>query len=120
MFYMPNPRAMVEGFSLLVNRLKELDPDCQIMVCASGRASSYLAALAVIMGLHLRVGTEDTIWRYPHRDEKIKNNLQTFNTAKALCDVLGREIATADEIKGILGIPAADKIGSARVMSKPV
>jgi len=118
MFYMPNPRAMVEGFSLLVNRLKELDPDCQIMVCASGRASSYLAALAVIMGLHLRVGTEDTIWRYPHRDEKIKNNLQTFNTAKALCDVLGREIATADEIKGILGIPTADKIGSARVMSK--
>jgi len=102
MFYMPHPRAMVEGFSLLVNRLKELDSDCQILVCASGRASVYLAALAIIMGLHLRVGTEDTVWRYPHRDEKVRSNLESFQTAKALCGLLGREIATADEIRELL------------------
>jgi uncharacterized protein (DUF849 family) len=104
MFYMPNPRAMVEGFALLVNRLKELDPDCQIVVCASGRASSYLGALAIIMGLHLRVGTEDTVWRYPHRDEKVRSNLESFNTAKALCELLGRKIATADEVRKLLSI----------------
>jgi len=101
---MPNPRAMVEGLALLVNRLKELDPECQILVCCSGRASVYLATLSVLMGLHFRVGTEDTVWRYPHRNEKLKSNLQAFQTAKAICELLGREIATADDQRKILGI----------------
>lgn len=104
MFYMPNPRAMVEGLTLLVNRLKELDSDCQIFVCCSGRASVYLATLSVLMGLHFRVGTEDTVWRYPHRNEKLQSNLQAFLTAKEICELLGREIATADDQRKILGI----------------
>ncbi len=104
MFYMPNPRAMVEGITLLVNRLKELDPDCEISIAAAGRASVYLSALAILMGLHIRVGTEDTIWRYPHRDEKLESNLQSFQTAKALCELLGREIATADEHRRDIGL----------------
>ncbi len=103
-FYMPNPRGMVEGLTLLVNRLKELDPDCQILVCSSGRASIYLATLAILMGLHARVGTEDSIWRYPHRDEKIRSNAESFRTAKALCDLLGREIASADEYREIIRV----------------
>lgn len=103
-FYIPNPRAMVEGITLLVNRLKELDPDCQILVCSSGRASIYLGTLAILMGLHLRVGTEDTLWRYPHRDEKLESNLQAFQSAKALCEILGRDIATADEYRRLVGI----------------
>ena len=104
MFYIPNPRAMVEGLTFLVNRLKELDPDCQILVCSSGRASIYLTALAILMGLHVRVGTEDTVWRYPHRDEKVQSNLQAFQSAKTLCELLGRDIATADEYRRIIGL----------------
>jgi len=104
MFFMPNPRAMVEGLTLLVNRLKELDPDCQILVCGSGRASIYLGTLAILMGLHVRVGTEDTVWRYPHRDEKLNSNLQAFQQIKILCESLGREIATADEYRRIIDI----------------
>ena len=104
MFYIPNSRAMVEGLTLLVNRLKELDPECQISVCASGRASIYITALALLMGLHVRVGTEDTVWRYPHRDEKLQSSLQAFQSAKALCEILGREIASADEIRNIMGL----------------
>jgi 3-keto-5-aminohexanoate cleavage enzyme len=103
-FYMPNSRAMVEGMTLLVNRLKELDPDCQIIVCASGRASIYLGTLAILMGLHLRVGSEDTLWRYPHREEKLESSLQAFRMAKAICEMLGREIATAEEYRKIIGI----------------
>ena len=103
-FYIPNPRAMVEGLALLVNRLKELDPDCQILVCSSGRASIYIGTLAILMGLHLRVGTEDTVWRYPHRDEKLESNLQAFQSAKALCELLGRQIATADEYRRMIGL----------------
>lgn len=104
MFFMPNPRAMVEGLTLLVNRLKELDLNCQILVCGSGRASIYLVTLAILMGLHVRVGTEDTVWRYPHRDEKLHSNLQAFQLAKTLCELLGREIATAGEYRKIIGL----------------
>ena len=64
----------------------------------------YIATLAILMGLHIRVGTEDTIWRYPHRDEKVKSNLQAFQTAKALCDLLGREIASAEEHRRAIGV----------------
>lgn len=104
MFYIPNPRAMVEGLAFLVNRLKELDPDCQILVCSSGRASLYIGTLAILMGLHFRVGTEDTVWRYPHRDEKLQSNLAAFQSAKALCEMLGREMASADEYRKIIGL----------------
>ena len=104
LFYMPNPKAMAEGVVFLVNRLRELDPECQINVCASGRASIYLATLAILMGLHVRVGTEDTVWRYPHRDEKLKSNLEAFQSAKAICEVLGREIASADEYRKMIGL----------------
>jgi 3-keto-5-aminohexanoate cleavage enzyme len=103
-FYMPNPKAMVEGIVFLVNRLRELDPECQINVCASGRASIYLATLAILMGLHVRVGTEDTVWRYPHRDEKLQNSLQAFQSVKGICQILGREIASADEYRKIIGL----------------
>ena len=104
MFYIPNPRAMVEGISYLVNRLKELDSDCQILICSSGRASIYLTTLGILLGLHVRVGTEDTVWRYPHRDEKFQSNLQAFQSAKALCEMLGRDIASAQEYREIVGI----------------
>ena len=102
-FYMPNPRGMVEGLTLLVNRLKELDPDCQILVCSSGRASIYLGTLAILMGLHLRVGTEDTVWRYPHKDEKVQSNVQVFQMAKSICELLGRKVATAEEYRELIG-----------------
>ncbi len=105
MFYVPNARAMVEGISLLVNRIREIDPDCPIQLCGSGRASIYMATLGVIMGFdQVRVGTEDTVWRYPHRDDKIESNVQVFKTAKTICESLGREIATADDYRRLLGI----------------
>ena len=104
MFYMPGPRPMVEGLTLLVNRLKELDSDCQIIFCGSGRASIYMATLAALMGLHIRVGTEDTVWRYPFGDEKLKSNLQAFQTTKTICELLGREIANAEETRQLFAI----------------
>ncbi len=104
MGYMPNPRGMCEMLLLLVNRLKELDNECQILVCSSGRASIYLGTLAILLGLHLRVGTEDSIWRFPHKDIKIGSNVEVFKQAYELCNLLGREVATAGECRKIFGI----------------
>lgn len=102
--FMPGPRAMVENLLLLVNRIKEIEEDSVILVCASGRACHYLTTLAMLLGLHVRVGTEDTVWRYPHKDEIVESNAQMVETAVQMAQLLGRRVATAEEYRDILGL----------------
>lgn len=101
---MNSPQAMVEGFMHLRNRILEIDKDAIIQVCASGRASTYLATQAILLGCHLRVGMEDTVWRWPHKDQKITNNAQCFLQYKQLCELLGREVVTPAEYRKMMGL----------------
>ena len=41
-------------------------------------------------------------WKWPHRDEKIKNNLETYLAAKQMVELLGREIVSPDEWRALL------------------
>jgi len=102
---MQSPVGMVETFMHLHNRIKEIDKDAVIMVCAAGRASSYLATLAVLLGLNIRVGMEDTVWKWPHKDEKIANNANHFLEFKELCKLLGREVASPNDYRKMIGLP---------------
>ena len=94
---MHSPKAMVEVLMHYCNRIKEIDEDSQIVVCASGRASSYLTTFAMLLGHNVRVGMEDTVWKWPHKDELIKHNLETYQSAKQLAELLGREVIDPDE-----------------------
>ncbi|MFM9559125.1 3-keto-5-aminohexanoate cleavage protein [Streptomyces caniscabiei] len=51
---------MIEGLTRIVGSVRDVDPDGLIMLCAAGRASAHLATEAALMGLHIRVGMEDT------------------------------------------------------------
>lgn len=106
---MPNPKAMVEGLMHLVNRIMEIDAGSVIIVCAAGRASSYLATFAMLLGLHIRVGMEDTVWKWPHRNEKIASNAEHYKHFQALAELLGREVATADEYREMIGLKPKGK-----------
>jgi 3-keto-5-aminohexanoate cleavage enzyme len=99
---MENPRQMVEGLMRTVTTIRDVDPEGVIMVCAAGRASMYVATLAAAMGLHIRVGMEDTYWLWPHRDDRIQSNLQTFQLGAKLGEVLGRRVATRQEYTDML------------------
>lgn len=99
---MENPRQMVEGLTRMVTTIRDVDPDGVIMVCAAGRASMYVATLAAAMGLHIRVGMEDTYWLWPHRDDRVQSNVQTYELAAKLGEVLGRRIATRQEYTDML------------------
>ena len=101
---MRNPFAMVDVLMHYVRRIKEIDEDSNIMVCAAGRAGTYLATMALLLGLNIRIGMEDTVWLYPHQDIKISSNLQTFNKFRQIIESLGREITTADEYRKLLGM----------------
>ena len=54
---MHNPRQMVQGLTRIVDSILDNNQDWIISVCASGRRSVYLATLAMLMGLHVRLGS---------------------------------------------------------------
>jgi 3-keto-5-aminohexanoate cleavage enzyme len=103
---MENPRQMIEGLTRTVGAIKDVDPEAFIMVCAAGRASSYVATLAALMGLHIRVGMEDTYWLFPHRDDIIESNMQALSIAQGISAVTGRPIASHSEYRTMLGLPS--------------
>ena len=98
---------MASQLFLMVNQLKSLDEDAQITVCAAGRATFYMTTLATMLGLHVRVGTEDTIWRSPLSDEIVASNVEMLDRARAMAELLGREVATADEYRAAIGLRPA-------------
>lgn len=100
----PNANAMVETLLLYVRRVTEVDPDSVWIVGQNGRASRYLSAAAVLLGGHIRVGLEDTLYKWPHRDDRVKSNAEEVRWAIEMCRMLGREVATPDEYRKLIGL----------------
>jgi 3-keto-5-aminohexanoate cleavage enzyme len=103
---MDSPRQMVEGLMRIDTLIRDVDPQARVIVCAAGRASSYLVTVAAALGHHIRVGMEDTVWRWPHRGDKVESNLQALEMGKSLAEVLGRDVATFSEYREIMNLPA--------------
>lgn len=104
---MHNPSQMVDGLMRMVRAIRDIDSTSFIMVCAAGRPSVYLATLAVLLGLHVRVGMEDTVWKYPHRDDLLETNVDAFTQIRAIAGALGRELMSPAEYRLSQGMPAA-------------
>jgi 3-keto-5-aminohexanoate cleavage enzyme len=96
-FSMNNTEEAMESLVSSFRRLQALDPDSIIGVCAAGRATYYAAVISVLLGGHVRIGMEDTIFRYPFSDEVIRNNAEEVIRIKKLIEMLGREVATPEE-----------------------
>lgn len=101
-----DPSSMCETLLTFVRRIGEVDPSPEpfIWVASGGRASSYLTAFSIMLGLHVRVGKEDTLWRYPHRDAVIERNSDCVEDAVAMARLLGRTPMTADEYRARVGM----------------
>jgi 3-keto-5-aminohexanoate cleavage enzyme len=52
----------------------------------------------------VRVGMEDTVYLYPHRQEKIQSSAEAVRKIATIARELGREIATPAEAREIMGI----------------
>ena len=80
-------------------------------VCAGGRNWLPFSVMAMMLGFDMvRVGMEDTVYLYPHREEKIQSSAQAVRKVVEIAQQLGREIATPAEAKRIMGVnPAAQK-----------
>jgi len=67
-----------------------------------------VAALAIMMGGHVRVGLEDNI--FIERRVLTKSNAELVEKAVRIAKELGREIATPDDARSILGLKGKDKV----------
>jgi 3-keto-5-aminohexanoate cleavage enzyme len=101
---MQSPRTMVESLNLVLNAIAEIDEKPMISMFCGGRAAIYAATLAVMMGLHVRVGMEDTIWKYPHKDDLLASNAEATKDICQIIKVLGRRVATANEWRKLIGL----------------
>jgi len=109
---MHSPKQMVNGLMHLCELIYDIDKESIIIVCASGRASTYLAVMAMLLGLHIRVGMEDTVWEFPHKDTLIKSNAECFRKYKLMAQLLGREVADGNEYRELIGLPTRGMAGT--------
>lgn len=115
---MQNPRQMVYNLMHLVGAIKDIDDESIIVVCAAGRASSYLATLALLLGLNIRVGKEDTVFKWPHKDDRIEDNAQQFLAYKTIAELLGRKVATGNEYREMIGLKPLDPVKTKAAAAK--
>ena len=71
-------------------------------------AEFNLATLAIMMGGHARVGMEDNI--FVEKGVLAKSNAELVEKVVRIARELGREIATPDEARRILGLKGNDKV----------
>jgi uncharacterized protein (DUF849 family) len=71
-------------------------------------AEFNLATLGIIMGGHARVGFEDNI--FIERGVLAKSNAELVEKVVRIARELGREIATPDEARKILGLKGMEKV----------
>ena len=79
--------------------------DYQFSVLAAGRMQVPMATMAAAMGGHVRVGLEDNL--YIAKGVLAESNAQQVRLIRGIVEALGREVATPDEARAMLGLKGA-------------
>jgi uncharacterized protein (DUF849 family) len=78
-------------------------------VLAAGRAQIPMATMAAAMGGHVRVGLEDSL--YIAKGRLAQSNAEQVRLIRGIVERLGREVATPDEARAMLGLKGKEKVG---------
>ena len=93
------------GHQYVLGMMNVMPEGSVIGLSAGGRNWLSLTVFAILMGADsIRVGMEDQLWVYPHRDEIIKSNGEVTRKIATIARELGREPATPAQAREILGI----------------
>jgi uncharacterized protein (DUF849 family) len=90
------------------DRLLGFDNYIWSIIGAGYPAEFHLATLGMMMGGHVRVGMEDNI--FVEKGVLAKSNAELVEKVVRIARELGREIATPDEARKILGLKGRDKV----------
>jgi 3-keto-5-aminohexanoate cleavage enzyme len=89
----------------MMHLVDQLPADALFTTCAVGADETPAVILSILLGGHCRVGFEDN--PYYSRGVKAKSNAQLVERIVRIGRDIGRTIATPDEARELLGIPAA-------------
>jgi 3-keto-5-aminohexanoate cleavage enzyme len=101
-FVLGAPYGMPATAASLVYLSGMIPADATWSVIGIGRAQTPMAALAIVMGGHARVGLEDNI--HFRKGELATSNAQLVERVVRLAEELGRDVATPVEAREILGL----------------
>ncbi len=87
----------------LVTMLEYLPKDSLVSVIGVGASQWPLLAMAIAMGLHVRVGMEDNI--YIEKGKLASGNAELVKKAVEIAHILGRPVATPAQARAIIGLP---------------
>jgi len=94
-----------------ITQTKQRIPDSVIGVYSGGRNWLPITMTAILAGVDIvQVGIEDCYWWYPHQDEVIQKNVDTVKRIVDFCHMIGREVATPQQAREILGIKLTSKL----------
>lgn len=82
--------------------------DYQFSVLAAGRAQMPMATMAAAMGGHVRVGLEDSL--YLRKGVLAGSNAEQVQLIRNIVEGLGREVATPDEVRALLGLKGRGQV----------
>ena len=77
-------------------------------VLGAGRHQMPIAMRSILLGGHLRVGLEDSL--YAGRGKLAKTNAEQVTLARELIESMGLEVATPDEAREILNLKGSDRV----------
>ena len=101
--------AKIDNLVFLYNTARNLlGDDFEWSVCAGGRDEITMCTTNLILGGHVRVGLEDTI--YPEKGILVKSNAELVEKIVRIARELGIEPATPNQAREILGLKGVDKV----------
>lgn len=103
-FVLGVPGGMPGGLKQLLFLVDSLPALCTWSVAGVGPHQLPMATAAILLGGHVRVGLEDNL--YYRKGELAASNAQLVARIVRLAHELGREVATPDEAREILGLSA--------------
>ena len=80
----------------------------QFSVLAAGRAQIPMATMSAAMGGHVRVGLEDNL--YIGKGRLAVSNAEQVSLIRGIVEGLGREVATPDDARTMLGLKGRDRV----------
>jgi len=108
----PTPRPTMEAFEMLFTYIRMLPKKEGVLwqSLLGGRYWLPLVVASIMLGADIvRVGIEDAVYMYPHRNDLVKSCGAVIETVAGIARYLGREIATPSEARAMLGLPQISK-----------
>jgi 3-keto-5-aminohexanoate cleavage enzyme len=104
-FVLGVPGAAAATPENLVHFARSIPKGCTWSVAGIGRHQTRMAALALAMGGHVRVGFEDNVWY--RKGELATSNAQLVERVVRIAREVGREPASIGETRELLGVRAS-------------